>query len=132
MQIGILVTVLSALAICGCSVDRRDLASISSPDNRLRATHIETMGGGAAGFVAEEIYLDEQNTPADRKHPILSASHCAVLSLGWLDDDTLQIHYSAPCSINQFTNRWYVPSDLAHGTGTPIEIILVREAPTAS
>jgi hypothetical protein len=132
MRIKLLALGLSALTLCACSVDRRELARSSSPDHRLLAIHIEAMGGGAAGFVAEEIYLNEQSGPTDFKHPILDASHCAVLSLGWLDDHTLQVHYAAPCSINQFTNNWYVPSDLAHGTASPVEIILVRDAPKAS
>ena len=129
MRILLLSFGLSALALCGCSVDRREIARSSSPDHRLLAIQIEAMGGGAAGFVAEEIYLTEQSAPTDLKYPILNASHCDVLSLGWLDDHTLQVHYAVPCSINQFTNRWYVPSDLAQGTASPVEIILVRDAP---
>jgi len=132
MRVWLLSFGLSALTLCGCSVDRREIARSSSPDHRLLAIHIEAMGGGAAGFVAEEIYLTEQSAPTDLKHPILNASHCDVLSLGWLDDHTLQVHYAVPCSINQFTNRWYVPSDLAHGTASPVEIILVRDAPKVS
>jgi hypothetical protein len=122
----------SAARLLGCSGDRREIARSSSPDHVLLAVHIEAMGGGAAGFVSEEIYINEQSNSADRKHPILIASHCEVLSLGWLDDRTLQVHYSVPCSINQFTNRWYVPSELAQGSATPVEIILVRDTPKPS
>ena len=132
MKISVVALGIPVLALFGCSVDRREIARSSSPNHMLVAVHIEAMGGGAAGFVAEEIYINEQSDPAERKHPILSASHCEVLSLGWLDDRTLQVHYSVPCSINQFTNRWYVPSELAHGSASPVEIILVRDTPKAS
>jgi len=73
MRVWLLSFGLSALTLCGCSVDRREIARSSSPDHRLLAIHIEAMGGGAAGFVAEEIYLSEQSGPTDLKHPILNA-----------------------------------------------------------
>jgi hypothetical protein len=36
------------------------------------------------------------------------------------------IHYETTCVINQFTNRWSRPSDVAVGQPNPIEIILIR------
>jgi len=81
------------MALCGCSVDRREIDRSSSPDHRLLAIHIEAMGGGAAGFVAEEIYLNEQSGPTDLKHPILNASHCDVRTVAAM---------IAPCSVKTF------------------------------
>jgi hypothetical protein len=132
MRIVFLLLGLSMLMLYGCSVDRREIARSSSPDRQLLATHIEAMGGGAAGFVAEEIYLAEKSDPPDLKHPVFNASHCEVLQLAWLDNRTLTIRYVAPCSISHFTNRWYAPSDLARQLVSPVEIILVRDGPKAT
>src|SRR5277367_3874497 len=131
MVIKLTVIGISALVLCACGVDRREIARSSSPNHQLIAIHIEVMGGGAAGFVAEQIFLNEQSYPTDLKHPFLNASHCERLSFSWPDDHTLQVHYRPPCSINQFTNVWYVPSDLAHGIASSVEIILVRDEATS-
>ena len=126
---GVALTAIAILAICACSVDRREVARVSSSDHRLVAILIEASGGGAAGFLNYELYINEQQYPPSLKEPILITSHCDTPSFAWVDDHTIQVHYKPPCSVNRFINHWYVPSDMAHGNVTPIEIILVRDEP---
>lgn len=113
--------------ICACSVDRREIARAISPDHRLAAILAEVSGGGAAGFINDEFYLNEQKYPPNFKEPILITSHCEPPTFTWLDDHTVQVRYSPPCDIVRFTNRWYLPSELAHGNAVTIEIILLRD-----
>jgi hypothetical protein len=116
------------IGLCACSVDRREHASGISPNHQLTAMLIEASSGGAIGDTWYELNVNEQLYPRDLKHPILIASNCEPPSFSWLDDHTIQLHYRPPCIISQFTNTWYKPSALAHGTAVPIEIILVRDA----
>jgi hypothetical protein len=80
----------------------------------------------AAGSVREDIYVNDQGVPLNLDKPVFSAVGCDRVSFDWANDYTLQIHYEMTCVINQFTNRWYRPSDVAVGRSNPIEIILVR------
>jgi hypothetical protein len=79
-----------------------------------------------ADSVREDIYVNDQGVPLNLDKPIFSALGCDRVSFEWLNDYTLKIHYETTCVINQFTNRWYRPSDVAVGRPNPIEIILIR------
>jgi hypothetical protein len=119
------------MALSACSVDRQERVSGVSPDHQLVAILIEASSGGAIGDTWYELNVNEKLYPRDLKHPVLIASHCEPPPFSWLDNHTIQVHYTLGCTISQFTNIWYKPSDLAHGTVAPIEIILVRH-PTAT
>jgi hypothetical protein len=110
-----------------CSVERQELSRQLSPDRKLAAILIESSAGGAAGAVSYDLYIDEVRTPRDLDKPIFSASGCEGLAFSWLNDYTLQVHYPSPCRIHHFTNRWFLPSDVAVGKATPFEIILIRD-----
>jgi hypothetical protein len=114
------------LGLASCSAERKELNRHSSPNQKLVAVLMESMTGGAAGSIYEDIYISDQGVPLNRDKPVFSAVGCDRLSFDWQNDYTLQIHYERTCAITQFTNRWFRPSDLAVGRPVPIEIILIR------
>jgi hypothetical protein len=120
---------LCVLVLCSCSMDREEVARSSSPDNRLVAIHVNAMGGGAAGSMAEEIYVVEQGSRYDRENPIFSASHCKIISMQWLNDQTLEIHFDAPCSVHKSQDLLPPRFSVGYQQRPPIEIHLLRDAP---
>lgn len=120
------VWILFLAAPTGCSTEQKEISRQSSPNQKLVAVLMESMTGGAAGSVHEDIYLNDQGIPLNREKPVFSAVGCDRVSFEWANDYTLQIHYETTCVVNQFTNRWFRPSDVAARRPVPIEIILVR------
>jgi hypothetical protein len=106
-----------------CSTDQKEVGRQISPNEKLVAVLTETLTGGT---VQEAIYLNDLGVPLNLDKPVFNGVGCDHLSINWANDYTLQIHYETTCAINQFTNRWYRPADLAVGRPVPIEIILVR------
>ena len=121
-------SVLLLTALWGCSVDQKteELARQPSPNQELVAVMMETLTGGAAGSVYEDIYINDKGLPLNLKDPVLGAVGCDHLRIGWANDYTLEIRYESTCTIRHFTNRWSRPSDVAAGRPNPIEIILIR------
>jgi hypothetical protein len=114
------------VGLAGCSAEQRELGRQISPNQKLVAVLMESITDRAGGAVREDIYLNDQGLPLNLDKPVFSAVGCDHLSFEWVNDYTLQIHYETVCVINQFTNRWFRPSDLAAGRPNPIEIILIR------
>ena len=112
--------------IAGCSSERKELRRQLSPNQKLVAVLMESITGGAAGAFHEDIYVNDQGIPLNLDKPVFSAVGCDHLSFEWANDYTLQIHYDTTCVIDQFTNRWSRPSDVAAGRPNPIEIVLIR------
>jgi hypothetical protein len=119
-------SLLLLVGLASCSAERRELNRHSLPNQKLVAVLMESMTGGAAGSVYEDIYISDQGVPLNLDNPIFGAVGCDRLSFDWVNDYTLQIHYESTCAIRQFTNRWFRPSDLAVGRPVPVEIILIR------
>jgi hypothetical protein len=119
-------SILLLVGLASCSVERRELNRHSSPNQKLVAVLMESMTGGAAGSIYEDIYISDQGVPLNRDNPIFGAVGCDRLSFDWVNDYTLEIHYESTCAIRQFTNRWFRPTDLAVGRPVPVEIILIR------
>jgi hypothetical protein len=119
-------SILLLLGLESCSAEQRELNRHSSPNRKLVAVLMESVSGGAAGSVHEAIYLDDEGMPLNLDKPVFSAMGCDRLSFDWANDYTLQIHYEQICTISQFTNRWFRPSDLAAGRPVPVEILLIR------
>jgi hypothetical protein len=109
-----------------CSAEQKELRRQTSPNQKLTAVLMESLLKDAAGSVQENIYVNDQGLPLNLDKPVFSAVGCDHLSFEWLNDYTLQIQYETTCTISQFTNRWFRPSDLAAGRPIPIEIILIR------
>ncbi len=114
------------LLVGGCSTEQKEASRQISPNQKLVAVLMESMSGGAAGSLHEDIYLNDQGLPLSLDKPVFSAVGCDRVGLEWVNDYTLQVHYETTCAINHFTNRWSRPSDLAAGRPNPIEIVLVR------
>jgi hypothetical protein len=112
--------------LASCSADQKELRRQISPNQKLVAVLMESILKDAAGSVREDIYINDQGIPLNLEKPVFSAVGCDRLLFEWVNDYTLQIHYETTCVINQFTNRWYRPSDVAAGRPNPIEIILMR------
>jgi hypothetical protein len=112
--------------LASCSADQKELRRQISPNQKLVAVLMESILKDAAGSVREDIYINDQGIPLNLEKPVFSAVGCDRLLFEWVNDYTLQIHYETTCVINQFTNRWYRPSDVAAGKPNPIEIILMR------
>jgi hypothetical protein len=112
--------------VSGCSGEQKELRRRSSPNQKLVAILSESVLKDAGGSVREDIYVNDQGLPLNLDKPVFSAVGCDRVSFDWANEYTLQIHYETTCIINQFTNRWYRPSDVAVGRLNPIEIILVR------
>jgi hypothetical protein len=112
--------------LAGCSAEQKELGRQISPNQKLVAVLMESMTGGAAGSVHEDIYLNDQGLPLSLDKPVFSGVGCDRLSFDWANDYTLQIHYETTCVVGQFTNRWFRPSDVAVGRPVPVEIILIR------
>jgi hypothetical protein len=110
-------------AVGGCSAERKESRRLVSPNQKLVAVLMESLSGDA---VQEDIYVNERTLPLNLDRPVFSAVGCDHLSLEWANDYTLQIHYETTCIINQFTNRWSRPSDVAVGRPNPIEVVLIR------
>jgi hypothetical protein len=109
-----------------CSAEQKELRRQTSPNQKLTAVLMESLLKDAAGSVQENIYVNDQGLPLNLDKPVFSAVGCDHLSFEWLNDYTLQIQYETTCTISQFTNRWFRPSDLAAGRPIPVEIILIR------
>jgi hypothetical protein len=124
LAVGSSIWLLTGLA--GCSSEQKELGRQVSPNQKLVAVLMESTLKDAAGSVREDIYVNDQGVPLNLDKPVFSAVGCDRVSFDWANDYTLQIHYEMTCVINQFTNRWYRPSDVAVGRSNPIEIILVR------
>jgi hypothetical protein len=110
----------------GCSPEQKELSRQSSPNQKLVAVLMKSITAGAGGAVREDIYVNDQGLPLSLDKPVFSAVGCDHVSFEWVNDYTLQIHYETVCVINQFTNRWSRPSDVAVGRPNPIEIVLIR------
>jgi hypothetical protein len=110
----------------GCSPEQKELRRQGSPDQKLVAVLMESMSGGTAGLLRQDIYLNDRGVPLNRDNPVFSAVGCDHLSFEWENDYTLRIHYQTTCVINHFTNRWDRPSNVAAGRPNPIEIVLIR------
>jgi hypothetical protein len=110
----------------GCSAEPKELIRVASPNQKLVAVLMESMAKDAVGSAQEEIYVNDQGVPLNLDKAVFSAVGCDRVSFDWANDYTLQIHYETTCVVNQFTNRWSRPSDVAVGRPNPIEIILIR------
>jgi hypothetical protein len=87
---------------------------------------METLPGGAAGSVHEDLYVGDQKIPLNFDNPVFSTVNCDGLKFSLANDYALEIHYPMSCAIRHFTNRWFRPADLQVARPNPIEIILVR------
>jgi hypothetical protein len=124
LSLGIAMLVLAIFG--GCSPAQKELHRQTSPNQKLVAVLMEWMSGESATAVHQDIYVNDQGLPLNLDKPVFSAVGCDRVSFDWANDYTLQIHYETTCVINQFTNRWSRPSDVAVGRPNPIEIILIR------
>jgi hypothetical protein len=120
------VSVFLLVGLESCSVEQKEIDRHASPNQKLVAVLMESTLKDATGSVREDIYVNDQGVPLNLDKPVFSAVGCDRVSFGWVNDYTLQIRYETVCVINQFTNRWYRPSDVAVGRPNPIEIILIR------
>jgi hypothetical protein len=120
-------SILLLVGLESCTADQKELNRNSSPNQKLVAVLMESMTGGVTGSVHQDIYINDQGVPLNLDKSVFSAVGCDRLSFDWLNDYTLQIQYERTCSIGQFTNRWFRPSDLAAGRPVPIEIVLIRK-----
>ena len=120
------ISILLLVGLESCSAKQKEIIRQSSPDQKLVAVLMESTLNDAAGSVREDIYVNDRSLPLNPDKPVFSAVGCDRVSFAWINDYTLQIRYETGCVINQFTNRWYRPSDVAVGRPNPIEIILTR------
>jgi hypothetical protein len=109
--------------LAGCSAEQMEISRQNSPNQKLVAVLMESITGRA---VHEELYVNDHGMPLKLDKPVFSAVGCDRVSFDWANDYTLQIHYEMTRVIDQFTNRWSRPSDVATGRPNPIEIVLVR------
>lgn len=119
-------TLLAFACLGGCTAEQKELSRRMAPNQKVVAVLVETVLRDAAGSVREDIYVNDQGLPLNLDKPVFSAVGCDRVSFDWVNDYTLQIHYETTCTINQFTNRWFRPADLAVGRPNPVEIILIR------
>jgi len=117
---------LSVAGVGGCSAGQKEQRRQVSPNQKLVAVSMESTLDDSAGSLREDIYVNDQGVPLNLDKPVFSAVGCDRVSFEWANDYTLQIHYETTCVINQFTNRWSRPSDVAVGRPNPIEIVLIR------
>lgn len=120
------ISILLLVELESCSAEQKEINRQSSPNQKLVAVLMESTLNDAAGSVREDIYVNDRSLPLNPDKPVFSAVGCDRVSFAWINDYTLQIRYETVCVINQFTNRWYRPSDVAVGRPNPIEIILTR------
>jgi hypothetical protein len=120
------VTILLLGGLESCSAEQKEVNRQSSPNQKLIAVLMESLVGGSAGSVNEDIYIGDRGVPLNLGKPVFSAAGCDRVSFDWANDYTLEVHYESTCAIAQFTNRWFRPADLAVGRPVPVEIILIR------
>jgi hypothetical protein len=121
-----IVWILLFAGLNGCSAEQREKGRQISPNQKLVAVLMESLRGGAAGSLHQDIYLNDQGIPLNLDKPVFSAVGCDHVSFNWVNDYTLEIHYETTCAIAHFTNRWDQPSNIAAGRPNPIEVILIR------
>ncbi len=119
--IGMVVAMMTA-----CSANQHELARRVSPDQKLVAVLMESGHTDASQPVTDELYLNDQGLPLQLDTPVLKAHHCDGVTFSWINEYTVEIRYPTVCAIDQFTNRWQRPSDVAAGHENPVEIILAR------
>jgi hypothetical protein len=122
----VVASMLLLAALEGCSPQQKELRRQTSPNQKLVAVLTESLLKDATGSVREDIYVNDQGLPLNLDTPVFSAVGCERVSFEWTNDYTLTIRYETTCAINQFTNRWSRPSDVAVGRPNPIEIVLIR------
>jgi hypothetical protein len=115
------------LSLCGCSVERTEVARSPSPNGRLTAVLVREAGGGAAGSSLSYVYLADSNSSGASKRASLTASRCDSLSMKWINARVLQIEYSPPCAIKQFENLWYSRDAIANARAADVELVLQRK-----
>jgi hypothetical protein len=120
-------SILLFVGLAACSPEQKELRRQTSPSQKLVAVLLESITRKAGGSVRDDIYVNDQGLPLNLDKPVFSAMGCDHVSFEWVNDYTLQIHYETVCVINQFTNRWSRPSDVAVGRLNPIEIVLIRK-----
>lgn len=119
--------VVMVLLLGGCTMDRSEISRVVSPDGQVTAVLIQESGGGAAGASGYYLYLtDSQN--GELKRPNFMATGCAGSSLAWIGRGLLRLTYPAKCSIKQFINLWYSPSDIQNARRASVEIVLAKMA----
>ena len=119
-------SILLLFVLESCSAEQKELRRQTSPNQKLVAVLMESILKNSAGSIREDIYVNDRSLPLSLDKPVFSAVGCDQVSLDWANDYTLQIHYETTCIINEFTNRWSRPSDVAVGRPNPIEIVLIR------
>ena len=122
----VVASMLLLAALEDCSPQQKELRRQTSPNQKLVAVLTESLLKDATGSVREDIYVNDQGLPLNLDTPVFSAVGCERVSFEWTNDYTLTIRYETTCAINQFTNRWSRPSDVAVGRPNPIEIVLIR------
>jgi hypothetical protein len=120
------VSIFLLVGLESCWVEQKEIDRHASPNQKLVAVLMESTLKDATGSVRKDIYVNDQGVPLNLDKPVFSAVGCDRVSFGWVNDYTLQIRYETVCVIDQFTNRWYRPSDVAVGRPNPIEIVLIR------
>ena len=117
--------------LAACSMDRKEIARISSPDHRVEAVIVNESGGGAAGSSEYYIYMAENTNPEKLGDSVFTASNCAGIHGVWLDNNTLQIAYHSGCSIRGFKNKWYSAKADRQFRRFDVEIVLAKAQETA-
>jgi hypothetical protein len=116
-------SILLLVGLAGCAAEQKELGRQIAPGQKLVAVLMESTRSDA---MHQDIYVNDQGIALNLDKPVFSAVGCDHLRFAWSNDYTLEIHYETTCVINQFTNRWDRPSNIAAGRLNPIEIVLIR------
>lgn len=84
------------LSACGAhSESSRIVSRVASPDGARDAVYEEDIGGGATVAPSEEVYVVAKGGSPRLQDRVFSEEHLCHLKVRWLNNDAIEIGYSA-------------------------------------
>jgi hypothetical protein len=115
---------LCSLMLAACSVEKKELTRLASPDHATTVVVMQEVGGGAAISSTYYVYLSDGKS--ELSEPNLRATYCGGLSVAWEGSGRLLVEYDSECHIRQFANKWWSKSATQKAQTATVEIVLVR------
>ena len=98
VNVVLVISLSAAPLLAACSRDpnaTRIVARTPSPDGSREAIYAEDMGGGATVGPYEEVYVVAKGNAPGLASRILSIERACHLQVRWIDDNTVEVGYSA-------------------------------------
>ena len=96
------------LLVTCCGLNEKVVVNtkVVSPDKEFEAVSTTHLGGGAAGYVSDIIYLIKKGDNFATKDIVFESSHTKGLDIHWLENNLLVISYK-DADIRGFCNKMF-------------------------